>query len=176
MRSYGITKDLRGEVGFTLVELMTVIAVIAIIASVAVPAMQGLIRTNRLTAASSELVATLQLARVEAIRRNARVMVCASSDGLACSSSTNWSRWIVLGRDNVAGTDDVIRDSVIAGDMQVSGPTDGVRFRPSGLLDSQQVVSVCIPTTNPGNNARAVTLMAGGGIATTKVNGGGRCG
>ncbi|MCD9086513.1 GspH/FimT family pseudopilin [Stenotrophomonas sp. SY1] len=162
--------------GFTLVELMVTIAVLAIIAAIAVPSMQGIIKSNRLSAASTELVAALQLARAEAVRRNARVTVCASDDGLACTATDAWTRWIVLGRDTVSGSDEVIRDSSVTGDLQVSGPAGGIRFRPSGLLDAEQVVSVCIPTDNPAENTRTVTLMAGGSIATTKTNGGGVCG
>ncbi|WP_312914436.1 GspH/FimT family pseudopilin [Stenotrophomonas sp.] len=171
----------RGDVGrksssgFTLVELMVTIAVLAIIASIAAPAMQGLIRANRLTATTNELVTALQLARTEAVRRNAPVTVCASNDGLACASSTDWARWIVLGRDVVSGADEVVRDSASSGDLQVSGPQAGIRFRPSGLLDAQQVMSVCIPTSNPGDNTRTVTLMAGGSVVTAKKNGGGAC-
>ncbi len=61
-----------------MIELMVTVAVLAIIAAIAVPAMQGLIAANRLSAASTELVTALQLARSEAIRRNAAVTVCGS--------------------------------------------------------------------------------------------------
>jgi len=166
----------RSARGFTLIELMVTVAVMAIVAAIAAPAMQGIVRANRLAATSTEVITALQLARTEAVRRNARVMVCASADGQACSASTTWTRWIVLGRDNVSGADTVIRDSEVTGDMQVSGPAAGIRFRPSGLLDAQQVVSVCIPTDNPANNTRTVTMMASGGVVTTKANGGGACG
>ncbi len=177
MRSWGVGGASRqSALGFTLIELMVTIAVMAIIASIAMPAMQGIIRANRLSAASTELVTALQLARGEAVRRNARVTVCATNDGLACAATDAWTRWIVLGRDNVTGKDDVVRDSAVTGDIQVSGPVDGIRFRPSGLLDAEQVVSVCIPTDNPAENTRTVTLMASGSVATTRTNGGGKCG
>lgn len=166
----------KSALGFTLIELMVTIAVLAIVAAIAMPSMQGIVRSNRLSAASTELVTALQLARAEAVRRNARVTVCASIDGLACAATDKWARWIVMGRDNVSGTNDVIRDSTVQGDMQVSGPAGGIRFRPSGLLDTPQVMAVCIPTDNPAENTRTVTLMASGAIATTRTNGGGVCG
>ncbi|WP_303746842.1 GspH/FimT family pseudopilin [Stenotrophomonas pigmentata] len=161
--------------GFTLIELMVTVAVLAIVASIAAPSMQALIGANRLSTATTELVTALQLARSEAVRRNAAVTVCASDDGLVCASKTSWTRWIVVGRDNVAGANDVVRDSAVNAKVQVSGPAGGIRFRPSGLIDAQEVMSVCIPVTNPANNTRTVTLMASGGVVTTKANGGGAC-
>ncbi len=166
---------LPGAAGFTLIELMVTVAVLAIVASIAVPAMQSLIAANRLSGATTEVVAALQLARSEAIRRNAPVTVCGTSDGTSCASETSWSRWIVTGRDNYSGNTEVIRDSSVEGTMQVSGPEDGIRFRPSGLLDAQAVVTVCLPVSNPAENQRVVTMLVGGGVVTTRANGSGGC-
>ncbi|WP_345778718.1 GspH/FimT family pseudopilin [Stenotrophomonas sp. Y6] len=161
--------------GFTLIELMVTVAVLAIIAAIAVPAMQGLVAANRLSAASTELVTALQLARSEAIRRNAAVTVCGSDNGTSCASTTDWSRWIVTGRDTTSGSDEVIRDSSVTGDMQVAGPAAGIRFRPTGLLDAQASMTVCLPVSSVGDNQRVVTMMVGGAVTTSKHNGAGAC-
>jgi len=161
--------------GFTLVELMVTVAVIAILAVVAVPGMTALINSSRLNGQAEEMVASLQLARAEAIRRNARVTVCASTDGTTCANSSAWTQWIVRGRDNVNGVDDVIRSGRVAGNVQISGPAAGIVFRPSGLIDTQQTVTVCMPTTSPNQNQRVLTVMVSGVVTTTKVDGGGTC-
>lgn len=163
------------EAGFTLIELMVALAVLAIIAAIAVPAMQGLIAANRLSGASTELVTALQVARSEAIRRNAPVTVCGSDDGASCANTTDWSRWIVTGRDNATGSTEVIRDSAVSGNMQVAGPAAGIRFRSTGLLDAQTSMTVCLPVSTVGDNQRVVTMMVGGGVSTSKHNGGGAC-
>jgi len=62
--------------GFSLVELMVTIAVLAILLAIGIPSFASLIASNRLTSATNELVAALQTARTEAIRRNVRVTVC----------------------------------------------------------------------------------------------------
>ncbi|MDV3514569.1 GspH/FimT family pseudopilin [Stenotrophomonas sp. C1657] len=80
--------------GFTLLELMVTVAVLAILVTVALPSFSAMIAGNRITAAGNDLMAGLQFARHEAIRRNDAVQVCASADGQACSDA-GWNRWIV---------------------------------------------------------------------------------
>ncbi len=176
MRTQGRSQKGRpGHAGFTLIELMVTLAVAGILAAIAAPSMTGLLNANRLSGAAGELTATLQLARAEAIRRNARVTVCASADGLTCSNTGNWARWIIHGTDNATGTDEVIRDQTPSGSVQISGPAAGIVFRPSGIIDAQTTVTACVPVSNPPQNRRVVTVMISGTLATTSENGGGTC-
>lgn len=171
----------RSSSGFTLIELMVTVAVIGILAVVGVPAMASLVNANRIMGANDNLVSALQLARSEAIRRGAAVTVCASTNGTTCANQTNWSRWIVRGRDNAAsaaaGSDviDIMRDETPTGDIQLQGPSGGIRFRSSGLVDAEQTLTVCMPTNYPAENQRVVTVMLGGGVRTAKASGGGSC-
>ncbi|MFC3658969.1 GspH/FimT family pseudopilin [Luteimonas notoginsengisoli] len=161
--------------GFTLIELMVTLAVAGILAAIAVPSMTAMLNANRLSGATGELTAALQLARAEAIRRNTRVTVCASANGLTCTNSGNWARWIIHGADNSDGADEVIRDQRPSGSVQISGPPAGIVFRPSGIIDAQTTVTACVPVSNPSNNQKVITVMISGTLATTSRNGGGAC-
>lgn len=56
--------------GFTLIELLVAIAVLGILITAAVPSVQSIIRDSRVTSQKNEIVALINLARNEAIRRN----------------------------------------------------------------------------------------------------------
>ena len=89
--------------GFTLIELVVTLVIIAVTSAIALPAFTGLIRSNRVTGQTNEMIASLALARTEAIRSNSPllgnrdVVLCPSDDGLACAA--DWAAgWIVARR------------------------------------------------------------------------------
>lgn len=94
----------RSSAGLTLVEVLTVVTVLSLLLGVGVPLVARLGDRSRMLAYSSSLLAHLYLARSEAIKRNARVVLCKSADGRTCNASGGWEQgWIVFhDRDNDA--------------------------------------------------------------------------
>jgi type IV fimbrial biogenesis protein FimT len=190
--------------GFSLIELMIAIAIVAILIALAQPSFTAIINQNRLAASSNELLATLQQARTESIRRNRRVVVCRSDNAEAstpsCTSSTgNWAGWIAFVDDGgpTAGNagngvfnageallkvHSVVEPVVLSASGNISGLSQTIRFRPDGLARASSgallagQLSTCIPTANPAENARLVSIASGSRLATSKLNGGGKCG
>jgi type IV fimbrial biogenesis protein FimT len=65
--------------GFTLIELMVIVVVLAVTLSLAVPAVQEMLKNNRVTGQTNEMLALISFARNEAIRRNDSVTVSLNS-------------------------------------------------------------------------------------------------
>lgn len=82
--------------GFTLVELLVAMAVLAILLTIGIPSFTNLVTNNRATTATNELLAALQYARSEAVRQNARVDICSSTNQDTCSNADAWDTgWVV---------------------------------------------------------------------------------
>ncbi|WP_232207664.1 GspH/FimT family pseudopilin [Pseudoxanthomonas sp. J35] len=154
-------------------ELIITIAVLAILLTLAVPSFTSVINSNRLTAQANELVADLQFARSEAVRRNQRVTVCPSVDSAACSGAADWSNRIITAPIAGGGVE-VIRVSTAKAPLQLGGDATSIVFRPDGMardaggLLQDATITVCLPTTKPAENLREVALAAGGRVSTSK--------
>lgn len=179
---------LRG--GFTLIELMVAIAVLSILAIVAYPNLQALIHGQRLTTATNEIITGVQMARGEAIRRNARVGLCSSANGTSCAggaANTAWSGWVVMADSNGDSTlDEVVRAGTFNPGVSVKSGANIVAntltFRADGLARKdaagalvEETITVCVPKKQPAENRRLVKISSGSNIATTRSNGAGIC-
>ncbi len=105
-----IIDDMKSSKGFTLLELMITLAVSAILMFVAVPSFVSFIRNSQMTTQANAFFTDLSLTKSEAVKRNARVSICASTNGTTCSGSTNWATgWIVF--TDASGSSGVLDDS-----------------------------------------------------------------
>lgn len=85
--------------GLTLIELMITIVVLAIVLGIAAPSFVSIMEGSRLTATANDLLADIQYARLEAIRRHQRMSLCSKDQANdQCSSHANdWGNgWIVF--------------------------------------------------------------------------------
>lgn len=177
--------------GYTLVELMVVIIIIGVVSAAAFPSFREMTNANRLTGAANEMVASLQIARAEAIRRNARVVICPSVNGTACGGA-NWRRHISFvdaNRDGAADNALVLRDTVIDAPNQVVGSAaitaaNRIVFRADGRARANVTadaailagkISVCMATTRPAANIRDVQIGSGSRISVVARSGAGAC-
>ncbi len=96
--------------GFTLLELMVTIVIAAILLAIALPSFQGTFRSNRVATANNELLASLSLARSEAIRNTRGAGLCASANGTSCGADWNsgWLVWSDMDGDSAISTGDTV--------------------------------------------------------------------
>jgi prepilin-type N-terminal cleavage/methylation domain-containing protein len=162
--------------GLTLVELLVVLAIAAILLALGVPSFQSVIRTNRLSAATDNFVASLNLARGEAVRLGCPVNVA------SLSAANNWgvSGWNItpVASAALAPTQSCPAGTVLRTVAAVTAPTSiygdvaVISFDPTGRASGPAVFVVCLDGTTGtlANASRAVLVSASGRIRIANNN------
>lgn len=165
---------------------MVTITVSAILVAVAVPTYRGLIISNRLTTATNEFVAAINIAKIEAIRRNRPTQFCTNSavsngdDPFKTACGSTAGAVFVLESDG-STTTKLYEAPKVPTDISLS-LTGALRFGGQGLA---QMVNGTVPlysglvadlsTTKISNsNRRCIYMTTGGAISTcslTSLNG-----
>jgi len=123
--------------GFTMMELMIGIAVFAILTTLAVPAFNQFLQSNRLAGQTNEMVAALQFARSEALKRGSWAELCASADQSTCGVSMD-DGWIVQVNPATleSGETNPLRIWSAPGDkIAITTVQNSARFMSSGCFD-----------------------------------------
>lgn len=161
--------------GFTLLEMVIAVAILAIMVVMAVPAFTSVINGNRLTAQANEMVADIQSARMEAIKRNRPVTLCPTLDDATCSAAGNWGRRIITAPLVPGPGVQVVRASVAKEQLFLTGNVTSIVFRPDGMARTAAgqllaaSIDICKPTTQPLQNIRRVTITSGSRVATAAI-------
>jgi type IV fimbrial biogenesis protein FimT len=147
--------------GFTLIEMMIAITVMAILIAVAVPSYRDASLGSQLRSSANQLFGSITLARSEAIKRNAVVTLCASSDGETCIGA--WEQgWIVL--DAGAAMPVIHRQHAAPTGFRISATAGlgSLSFQPIGAGATSTTFTVCRATPSIGKQERVVTVDATG--------------
>jgi len=148
------------QAGFTIIELMITLTVLAIILAAAVPTFRDFTRNNRVIAAQNDLVTAMSLARSEAIKRSADVILCPTdSGGTTCSSTLNWANgWLV----RVASDANPLQVwSAPGGDLTAVSTIDQLRYQPIGTVATGGAITIAYSGCT-GPKAHRVTVLVVG--------------
>jgi len=153
-----------GVAGFTLVELLVAIAVLAILLALAAPNFNDATLSARLNGFANSLVASAQVARSEAIKRNSDITLCASADGSTCAGSGGWEQgWVVLSGATVLQVQQALPTEF---KVTQTGGTASLTFPGTVVGTSTAILTVC-RLTPVGNEERVVTINGTGGAYVT---------
>ena len=158
--------------GFTLIEMMIAISIAAILLAIAVPSFSHSQLNSQLRASANDLVASVNLARNEALKRNRQVTLCVSTDGASCTTG-NWRQgWAVLVVE-APGTPPTPIQSVskTAENFRItetSGATS-LLFQSTGVDTTPARFTVCRATPSVGNQERVVEVDVTGRATVSRT-------
>jgi type IV fimbrial biogenesis protein FimT len=149
------TGMLRRSHGFTLIELMVVVTVVAVGAAIAAPSMRQEIANFGVRSAAESVVNGLNLARAEAVRRNASVTFTLDSAG------TGWTVSLVSPSTTIQR-----RQGSDGGGLAVSSSnaSQAVTFLPTGLVNTgaTRLEQVTVSSSVSGTQSRQIRIQGGG--------------
>ena len=185
--------------GFTVLELLVTVVIMAILAALAGPSLKEMYESNRLATQANEVVASVALARTEALRRNARVIMCrfdavettsTPASGSCTAGADAWKGWIVFADLDGSGTFSTVNDQLLqvvnvdstkirllsSGFLSTNTNRfdfrgDGMPRDATGLRGAAGTLRACISGANAAQNARDV-MVGISGSARTQYNSG----
>lgn len=165
------------QAGFTIIELMIVVAIGAFLAVIAVPSFRDVMNNMRQSSALSLLMSDMNQARAEAIKRNARVLVCGrDAAGTDCGGITDWRAGWVVCTEGAAPNTCVLGTLTDPNPLVVRPPLDttltmtasavAIRFNPnSSQGNGITVPTVALSGTWSGAVTRTVSVAGTGNIS-----------
>lgn len=189
--------SMKKSLGYTLIELMSMLAVVSILATVGLPLLNVFFESNRMISNTNEIVTGLHIARSEAIKRQSRVTMCQSNDQAACTNTGKWEDGFLVfvddggaavGNATVDAGERILRVNAGADGSQVTirsndalnQITNSVTFTSRGLPKATNGASqsgtfrVCddrglkVNADGASTVARGVVLSLSGRVRTTK--------
>ncbi len=174
--------------GFTLAELLTVVVLVGITTSMAAPTFSKLLKNQRITAASNELLTSLMLARSSAITTRSQTVVCPSANSASAKPTCGGSwedGWIVFtdldGNGEVTPPQETLWEQhpALGGTIEIGAPAALVRFQPIGTAPgSNGTFAVCddrADDTGQRKNMREVILAFAGRARVVEADGDTAC-
>ena len=166
------SRGVPAQAGFTLIEMMVTLTILGVLAMLAAPSFNQAMLGNKLASSANRFVASAQLARSEAIKRNAVVRICSSADGATCAGGGTFQQgWVVFhdaNNDAVVNSGETIIQvqQALSNDYQFASSAGySLAFQPIGAGATSAILTLCRATPSPGGQERKVTLSATGRVS-----------
>lgn len=134
--------------GFSLIELLIVLGIASLLLAVGVPAMKYLTDTNKIRSASYSILANINFARNEAIKRNSEVSIIPDSE---------WNNgW------NISADSTKLRTQQNINTVEIASTNSTITYDQDGRLTSGGTVTFTVDITNSPAVKRCVTVELSG--------------
>lgn len=143
-RVMGATEMNTKHNGFTLLELIVTIAIASILVGLAIPTFTDLIKSSQLTTTNNEVVANLNYARIEAVKRNSDISIMFDTTRsiiVLPANCTNSSCWLRASSPLPNGY--TLAFYKWDGSNYILGT--GVKFFGNGSADNIGYIKICTP-------------------------------
>lgn len=145
-------RQLDGQKGFNLIELMVVLAVFAVILGIAIPSFMDLIRDSKARTQSNQILSHLHFARSEAVKRQLNI------EARMTQVSAGWNLQVFR-----TDTNELLRRLDVTDAAVTLGGDNNVIFDSRGRPQQQRCIGVTIEQKS--QYSRQVTVLPGGKIA-----------
>lgn len=157
-----------GLKGFTALELLITLAVATLLSLIALPGLGDYARDKRMDAAMTRLHTDLNLARREAVSRNAVVLVCPGNPDTGCAEAARWEAgWIVFAdrnADRIWQQDEPLLRTASAREhvrITSAAARDRIRFSPAGAAPASNASIVFCDDRGLANGQKLVLSNTG---------------
>lgn len=178
--------------GFTMVELLITIAIVSITLSLAIPSFSSLLINSRIKKLSSDFISSINIAKIESVKRQVPVTICKSSnsnnDNPTCDSgSGDWnSGWIIfsdgatLGKVETSNSEEILNVFISTGNhvekINSAEFSKYITFQPNGFIKGSNGYSgeiiLCVNNSDSSVfNKRIINVSTTGRLHVTKSNG-----
>lgn len=174
--------------GFTLIELMVTLVVAGVLLAVGIPGYRSLTVGNHLSTVSNQLVSALQVARMEAIKRNGVVQFCGSTTasngkgtlGKACNAGAGHPGGVYArgtDKDGAATVAKILEQVAVGGQSVEVKQLVGLQYSGQGFarqvgqstLYAGAIGIVCSDDITSSNRL-TISMVAGSIIDTTQTS------
>lgn len=122
----------KGNAGFTLVELLVAIALLSVLIGIGAPNFQLVVSETKQVTLYNKVSSTLRFARSEAIKRSSAVSVCARASDITCGS--DWSNGMLVFLDSAKNGARLVYDGTDSTIRPVRLPRTDITMAASALL------------------------------------------
>lgn len=159
------SKDMSKHIGLTLIELLVTLAILAILMTIALPSFRDFFSTNRVAAATSDFVTSLNLARSEAIRRGVQVTLLSTNGNGDWGGG--WTMFVDTNRDEVldAGEERLRVANALTVPTTLYGNanfTSFIAFLPSGRITNVAGGTFVACHNDVAGGAKSITVSGTG--------------